>query len=456
MGESASLKEDLSILMDMYPELLLDTALQEIEESSSTPMMGSLPFKMSLSVDLLVEYEDQCLPFSQMIDDMISFSVKPSEYPQNINFSIESEWMSEEHISVLCEAIHSEFDRFVDPQSELYDAFTPLLMLIFGFLTEDSAEILFNDGKLKCHSKKIYNKFVRLYDDVECKKFERSNFNCAICMETKKGTKMVKLPCLHYLCSDCTKSYFASMIEGGNIDRVRCPECKYQELDFSTYQDYSKLKKDLFTPAIPFEFFNDILSAELCKRYKDSFHAQKAVRLSKYCMLASIACPRCDYWCIKDDLNETLIQCPNCKFAFCFNCLHSWHGYNNKCGKKLKIADDIIEEYMDALTTDQRKKSLETKYGRKILEHGCGEYIAEKMLDMAIAEEGSDLQRCPQCRLVVQRSEGCNKMKCAVCETLFCYICGSLLNPEDPYEHFREPFSSCYGRLFEGMPGANS
>lgn len=142
---------------------------------------------------------------------------------------------------------------------------------------------------------------------------------------------------------------------------------------------------------------------------------------------------------------------------FALTAWHAWHGYNNKCGKKVSLSTDIIEEYLDdTVTSYERKRKLEAKYGRRVLELEVNDYLAEKMLDLAIKKEGSNLQRCPKCKVVVERSEGCNKMKCEVCGMLFCFICGVLLYPEDPYEHFREAYSGCYGRLFEGMPGTET
>lgn len=459
MDGKASLKDDLSILLDMYPELHLDTELNDIDGNVSTPINGYLPFKIVLSSDLKIEFNNQTLILTQMVNDVVFFSIIPSKYPSlrdSIEFAIQSKWMSQESLLLIEDAIHTEFDELTDSKSSLYDPLTPILMLFFGFLMEDSAALLFKNNLITCTSEVEYQKFVDLHNDVEHEKLGKSNFNCVICMETKKGVSMIRLPCNHFLCIDCTKSYFQKMIAEGNIKQVRCPECEYKELDLSSYQDYSKLKKDLFAPSIPFEFFNGILSDELCQRYRNLFNSHAAIRLSKHCIYACVTCPRCEAWCIKDDLNDLMIQCQKCEFAFCFNCHHSWHGYNNKCGKKLRMPSGVIEEYMDSETNAEQKRALEAKYGKKILEREVGEYLADKMLDMAIAKEGSDLQRCPQCLLVIQRSEGCNKMKCSVCNTLFCYICGDLLYPSDPYEHYREAYSPCYGRLFEGMPGAES
>lgn len=149
------------------------------------------------------------------------------------------------------------------------------------------------------------------------------------------------------------------------------------------------------------------------------------------------------------------MQCTKCEHTFCFDCLHSWHGYSNYCGKKVVIPRAIVEEYLELDANDERRKTLEAKFGKKNLELEANDYLADQMLDLAIAEKGSNLQRCPNCRTVVQRSEGCNKMKCAVCEVMFCFLCGVALYPEDPYEHFRAPYSTCYARLVEGMAGVD-
>lgn len=150
-----------------------------------------------------------------------------------------------------------------------------------------------------------------------------------------------------------------------------------------------------------------------------------------------------------------MIRCTKCQSTFCFDCLHSWHGYNNECGARVTLPIDILEEYIDVMNENgDRKKKIEAMYGKRVLELEANDYIAEKLLDIAIATEASNLQRCPRCRVVIQRSEGCNKMKCEVCGTLFCYLCGISLFVDDSYEHFREKSSPCYGRLFEGMLGS--
>lgn len=44
---------------------------------------------------------------------------------------------------------------------------------------------------------------------------------------------------------------------------------------------------------------------------------------------------------------------------------------------------------------------------------------------------------------------GCNHMKCFQCNTHFCYLCGSWLDGQNPYQHFNKSGTPCYQRLWE-------
>ncbi|KAI8382499.1 related to Translation termination inhibitor protein ITT1 [Nakaseomyces glabratus] len=461
MNDGLNLTDDLQVLCDMYPELTLNEHTDLNNGKTAELVSGALDFNINFQESLKVIFEDYQLTLEGLTSNKLLFTVDPQGYPSlrtGVTLEISSQWMTEDDIMKIMDALDKEFGDMTDPTTDIFDAYTPILMLVFTFLQEDTASILFPDNVKNCLSKDEYSIFESMKEDFERIQHNSNNFDCCICMETKKGRHMVELPCKntdskHYLCKDCLKSYYSTLIEEGSIENIRCPECPYKPINLEKYTDYKKMKQSLFMPQIPFEFFQNILSDELCQRYKDLFYTQAATKLSSHCPFACKICPRCDYWCIKEDLDDSLIQCSKCSFAFCFICSHSWHGYTNPCGKAEKIANEIIEEYMEDSTTRTRKKELETKYGKKRLQSECEEYLADKMLDLAIEEKGSNLQRCPSCRLVIERSEGCNKMRCAVCHTLFCFICGSILDPDDPYSHFREIIYPCYGRLFEGMPG---
>lgn len=460
MEAGSKLQEDLSIVLDMYPELQIDVDLENVNQVSK--IQGHLPFNISLSQDLKVKHDDRELIFKELIGNKLSFEIKRDEYPslrRAIFLDLQSPWMTVEDRTKLLQALHHEFDDMTDPNSEIYDEYAPIMMLIFEYLTSDTPYILFKEQEKVCQARDEFESFVQMHHQVEHNEMASQNFDCSICMETKKGDKMIKLPCHHALCFDCTKSYYTAMIEQANIDRVRCVECEYNPIDLEKINNYKDIKNALFRPSIPFETFQGILDPDTCKNYEKLFREQAANRLSKYCAYSCVNCTRCGYWCIKENLDEPMIHCPSCDFTFCFDCLHSWHGYNNVCGKKVSIPMDIVESYVNSLELtglEDRKMALEAKYGKRLLELEAEAYVSDKLLDEAVNAEGSNLQRCPRCRVVVQRSEGCNKMKCTVCNTPFCYVCGEMLYVDDPYEHYRNPLSECYARLFEGMPGTDS
>lgn len=54
---------------------------------------------------------------------------------------------------------------------------------------------------------------------------------------------------------------------------------------------------------------------------------------------------------------------------------------------------------------------------------------------------------CPNCQNMVEKTEGCNHMRCR-CEHHFCYVCGQSCPQAKPYDHFDRP-GAC--ELFEGQ-----
>ncbi|XP_054347742.1 E3 ubiquitin-protein ligase RNF217 isoform X2 [Pongo pygmaeus] len=90
--------------------------------------------------------------------------------------------------------------------------------------------------------------------------------------------------------------------------------------------------------------------------------------------------------CLKVYLSAQ-IQCPTCQFVWCFKCHSPWHeGVNCK----------------------------EYKKGDKLLRHWASE----------IEHGQRNAQKCPKCKIHIQRTEGCDHMTCSQCNTNFCYRCG--------------------------------
>lgn len=49
------------------------------------------------------------------------------------------------------------------------------------------------------------------------------------------------------------------------------------------------------------------------------------------------------------------------------------------------------------------------------------EFLGEQMLENALQE--FTLQRCPTCRYVIDKIDGCNHVKCTNCKAEFCWVC---------------------------------
>lgn len=88
------------------------------------------------------------------------------------------------------------------------------------------------------------------------------------------------------------------------------------------------------------------------------------------------------------------IQCDTCQFVWCFKCHAPWHS-----GVKCR---------------DYRKGDKLLRGWASVIEHGQ-----------------RNAQKCPRCRIHIQRTEGCDHMTCTQCNTNFCYRCG------ERYRHLR-------------------
>eukprot|EP01083_Nonionella_stella_P032433 88790_1 len=109
--------------------------------------------------------------------------------------------------------------------------------------------------------------------------------------------------------------------------------------------------------------------------------------------------PDCEGTMIGSRINRKL-TCPICATAICFNCSQPWHGIFVGCNQNIDI--------------------------------GYTKWALNK-----------DVQKCPKCRMGIEKEDGCNHMTCTSCKYEFCWIC------KGPYNdiHFE------WWNIF-GCPGA--
>jgi E3 ubiquitin-protein ligase RNF14 len=123
-------------------------------------------------------------------------------------------------------------------------------------------------------------------------------------------------------------------------------------------------------------------------------------------------------------LADRLRICESCAYAFCKLCNFTWHGPCYDC----------------------RPRS-DTLAGRAQVPKG----------EMATLDYFMwHTSPCPQCKMPIQKTEACSHIQCSRCDTHFCYLCSLPLNPKNPYQHFNNPATTCYQRLWVLEEGDNS
>ncbi|PNS14434.1 E3 ubiquitin-protein ligase dbl4 [Sphaceloma murrayae] len=272
--------------------------------------------------------------------------------------------------------------------------------------------------------------------------FENGSFDCGVCLEPKKGTSCHRMTdCGHVFCRACLQDFYNSAITEGDVGNVAClePSCG------KTKPGEPPKKRKAIHPRELLEI--GILESQ-ARRYVE-LKRKKKLESDK----STIYCPRS--WCqaparsnryppipsnLLDYIDESadeasdpppaytkdtpesklpsasdrLAICsnPSCQLAFCRVCYLGWHGEFARCWPRNPA--DLSEE-----------------------EKASYDYIR------------LHTSPCPTCSSPVQKTMGCNHMKCFQCNTHFCYLCGAWLLPDNPYQHFNQRGNDCYMKLWE-------
>ena len=234
---------------------------------------------------------------------------------------------------------------------------------------------------------------------------------CEICLEkfdNQYNNNYFKLKlCGHKFCLECLKMQICDSLKliSPNSIPIKCIKCKTIIAN-----------NDIFEIIIPntpeYEFvMNRLITIFMLKNSSQlNFNSQ-----NKY------------YWCPNKkascnyiynsklkEIGETVLSCPNCSCKICLLCnniLEPYIPHNPNCQKKL------YSQISDKDRTWLLKNSKD----------------------------------CPMCHSVYEKDHGCNHMTCTNCQppTHFCYICGNILNDQNPLSHFSDKESKCYNRLWD-------
>ncbi|XP_059556223.1 E3 ubiquitin-protein ligase RNF217 isoform X1 [Myotis daubentonii] len=191
---------------------------------------------------------------------------------------------------------------------------------------------------------------------------------CRVCLEDKP---IKPLPCCKKaVCEECLKVYLSSQVQLGQVE-IKCPITECFEFLEETTVVYNLTHED----SIKYKYFLELgridASTKPCPQCKHFTTFKKKGHIPTPSRSES----------------KYKIQCPTCQFVWCFKCHSPWHeGVNCK----------------------------EYKKGDKLLRHWASE----------IEHGQRNAQKCPKCKIHIQRTEGCDHMTCSQCNTNFCYRCG--------------------------------
>ncbi len=249
--------------------------------------------------------------------------------------------------------------------------------------------------------------------------FDTTYFECNVCFLERLGAKCIAFhPCSHVYCCECMSDYFKVQIGDGAVKALTCPSEKC-----TSQANPSQVRK--------------LVDVETYAKY-EKFLLQTTLD----CMTDVMYCPReiCQSPVITE--NDSMAMCPKCTFAFCTLCKHSYHGVS-PCPLTESEFQKIRKEY--AKGSPATRAALEKIYGKNRLKYLVEDSVSEQWVE-------ANAKKCPYCRALIQKYEGCNKVTCFKCHNNFCWLCLAKISNSTPYIHFNNSRSKCYQKLFEGTP----
>ncbi|THU99183.1 hypothetical protein K435DRAFT_606196, partial [Dendrothele bispora CBS 962.96] len=214
-----------------------------------------------------------------------------------------------------------------------------------------------------------------------------SESTCPVCLMDVSNP--VKLGCGHEYCTACIRHFFTADIKnfpllcGGDDGTCMKPIALPMIEKFLTPSQLNALLETAFTT-----------------------HIEKNPQLYRYCKT-----PGCKqiYKCDTSQSTKTARQCPSCLASVCMRCHEDGH---------------------DGMTCEERRIQ--------------GDPAEQERLNNAWAREAG-VKRCPECRVWIEKTEGCNHMTCK-CGAHICWVCMRIFTAQTIYGHMNEAHGGIYER----------
>ncbi|XP_008797375.2 E3 ubiquitin-protein ligase RNF19B-like [Phoenix dactylifera] len=207
-----------------------------------------------------------------------------------------------------------------------------------------------------------------------------SEFYCAICMDPKPLHESFDINgCSHKFCTSCVRLYVTAKV-GENSITIGCPDPACKD---------GNLEPEKCRSILPGEVF-DRWGVALC---------ESALGPAKfYCPYKDCSALLLNEGGNGDEQVMTDAECPHCKRVLCARCSVPWH-HGINCEQFQQLEED---------------------------EKGEGDLMLRQLANT------SRWQRCPECKIYVEKIEGCNFMSCR-CGHCFCYVCASPMRKDNHY-----------------------
>ncbi|KAM8966339.1 sharpin [Pelodytes ibericus] len=199
----------------------------------------------------------------------------------------------------------------------------------------------------------------------------QESIECRICFtDIPPGVGVLLRECLHSFCRDCLRQ----VVNCCEDPEVSCP---FRD---DTYSCDSKLQQREIRALVSPEEYSRFLERGLVvaeSRSQNSYHCKTA---------------DCKGWCIyEDSVNEFI--CPICYAENCLTCKAIHDGMN-------------CREYQD----DLRIRALNDTAARQ----------TNDMLKTLV--QTGEAMYCPMCKIIVQKKDGCDWIRCTMCQTEICWV----------------------------------